>query len=318
MVLLKSDPARLFAALRSAWWALALLVPLWGLFYACNAAAWQLLTAGGGGRLPFARALAITVSVFALNYVTPFLSFGGEPIKVLAATPWIGSRRAVASVVAFRLLHALSHVLTNLLALLPALWLLPPTPTVALSAAVLAVALLAAALFLLSRHREGVCVHTLTLLERVPLLSRLVRRLRPEVEVLHELDAHVTAVRGSAPKRFGLALAIELTGRVLAASEFTLILWALGHGFHPLTGFVAGSFSSLVVNLLIFLPFELGSKEGGLYLIFQLLGFDPVIGVQTALLSRVRELVWVVFGLVVLALSGESTAHAGGAARRVG
>ena len=29
-----------------------------------------------------------------VNYATPLMSFGGEPLKVVAATPWLGHRRA--------------------------------------------------------------------------------------------------------------------------------------------------------------------------------------------------------------------------------
>ena len=305
LIVWRAGPARLVAGLGAAWWVFALLVPLWVLVYACNAAAWRLLTSDGSARVPFPRALAITVSTFALNYATPMASFGGEPLKVLAATPWLGSRRAVGSVVAFRLLHSLSHVLACLLALVPAALLLPRMPALDAGLAVAGVGLVVTALFLLSRHREGLFVQVLGLLGRVPLLGRVVRRLRPEAGVLRELDAHLTSIYSSAPGRFRAALVTELAGRLLTVSEFTLIMWALGLGFHPLAGFVAGALSSLLTNLVAFIPFELGTKEGSLYLIFGWLGFDPSVGVQAALVSRLRELCWMALGIGLLWLAGD-------------
>ena len=60
--------------------------------------------------------------------------------------------------------------------------------------------------------------------------------------------------------------------------------------------FVVGSFSSLVVNILIFLPFELGAKEGALYVMFGWIGVTPALGIAAAALSRMRELIWIAVG----------------------
>jgi len=43
-----------------------------------------------------------------------------------------------------------------------------------------------------------------------------------------------------------------------------------------------------VQNVIFVVPFEVGTKEGSLYLVFQLLGLDPALGVYTAIVSRLR------------------------------
>src|SRR6185503_19010481 len=124
----KAGPATLWAGLRSSLWVVAALIPLWAAVYLLNAIAWRLLTSEGGSAIALPKAVLMTVVAFAVNYSTPLLSFGGEPLKVVAATKALGRPRAVGSIVAFRLLHALAHVVCFLLALVPALLLLPHTP----------------------------------------------------------------------------------------------------------------------------------------------------------------------------------------------
>jgi uncharacterized protein (TIRG00374 family) len=296
----KAGPATLWAGLRSAIWVAAALFPLWVGVYLCNAMAWRLLTSDGDSRLSLPAAFRISVMAFAVNYSTPLMSFGGEPLRVMAATPVLGRRRAVGSVVAFRLLHALAHVIGFLVALVPAAILLPHTPLVLTCIALTGAALLLIGWFLVSRHREGLAIHLLELLRRLPLIGRLAVRLERHTPALHEIDAHLTAVYTRAPRRFFAALAVEAVGRALTLGEYWVILYGLGLGVDPARAFVVASFSSLVINVLIFLPFELGAKEGGLFFIFQWLGMTPALGIQAALLSRIRELTWIGIGWVLV------------------
>src|SRR2546428_13447979 len=89
---------------------------LYGLVYGCNARAWWLMMADEPGRPPFWRTYAITVSGFALNFVTPMVNVGGEPFKIAAASPWLGVRRAAGSVIAFQMLPTLGMVVSWLTA----------------------------------------------------------------------------------------------------------------------------------------------------------------------------------------------------------
>jgi len=292
----KAGPDRLWEGLRGSLWVAVALIPLWATVYLLNAMAWRQLTSAGGEPIPLLHALRMTVIAFAVNYSTPLLSFGGEPLKVVAATPALGRRRAVGSIVAFRLLHALVHVLWFLVALIPAALLLPRTSLSVAGVLIVGAVLVSITFFLLSRHREGLAIHLLQGLKRLPLLRRIAIRLEPQTEALHEIDRHVTEVYHSAPGRFYSALAYEMIGRLLTLAEYWVILYGLGLGMDPWRAFVVASFSSLVINVLVFVPFEIGTKEGGVYLIFDWLGIDPVLGLAAALLSRIRELTWIAVG----------------------
>jgi len=206
----------------------------------------------------------------------------------------------VGSIVAFRLLHALAHVLCFLLALIPAAILLPRTPVTLAAIGVIGTVLLLITYFLISRHSEGLALHALQLLRRLPLLKRLAVRLEPRTAMLHEIDTHVTAIYKSDPRRFFGALVVEMVARLLSLAEYWVILYGMGLGVDPLRAFVVASFSSLVVNALIFVPFELGTKEGGVFLMFEWLGIAPGLGLAAALLSRLRELIWIAIGWAMI------------------
>ncbi|HEV8355628.1 MAG TPA: lysylphosphatidylglycerol synthase domain-containing protein [Gemmatimonadales bacterium] len=296
----KSGPRVLIAGLRASAWVVAALIPLWTLVYLLNAIAWRMLTSEGGKPIPLPRAFVMTLVTFAVNYSTPLLSMGGEPLKVLAATPALGRARAMGSVVAFRLLHALAHGIAFLAALVPAAVLLPHTAPVAGVLLSVGAVLVLLVTFLLSRHREGLAIHALGLLRRIPLLRRLAVRLEPRTAAFHEVDAHVTAIYTSAPRRFYAALGVEMVARFFALSEYWVILWGMGLGVNPWKAMVVASFSSLMVNLFVFLPFELGAKEGALYLMFGWLGITPALGLAAALLSRLRELVAIAVGWALI------------------
>lgn len=284
-------------SIAGAGWVVLPVVALWGVVYACNARAWQLLVPHRPPAFTFRRAFLLSVHAFALNFATPFLAMGGEPFRVTGAARWLGTSRAVGSVVGFRFLHATAHLIVFLLAIIPTAILLPHTAPILGGLAVVAAILGLILSFLLSQHREGVFEKGVALLSRVRLLRPIAHRLERHRETLQELDRELTAIHREAPWHFQRALAIELLGRLLCTLEYALILWSLGVDQVLLRGFVIANASSLITNLLIFIPFEMGTKEGGSFAIFGLLGLEPALGMTAALLSRVRELSWMAIGL---------------------
>jgi len=296
----ESGPSLLLASVRSSGWVLAPVMALWVIVYCGNTLAWQRLVVRRPPGFTFWRAWALNVASFGLNYATPVIALGGEPIKVMGASPWLGRRRAAASVVGFRFLHSTAQLIVMLIALVPAAMLLPHTPAFAAGLVAAAVCLTATTAFLLSRHRAGVFERTLDLVARFPGFRRLRPRLEAERPRLRSLDVEFTAIHRESPRSFLTAMGLEIVARILSTLEFALILHGLGLGGDPVRAFVVANFSSLVIILLFFIPFELGAKEGSVYLIFHWLGFDPALGTAAAVLSRLRELLWMAIALVIL------------------
>src|SRR5207302_1378812 len=271
---------------------------------ACNAGAWWLVMAGEPSRPPFWRAWAITVASFSLNFMTPLVNVGGEPFKIAAVAPWLGLRRAAGSAVIYQMLHTFGMLLSLLTAVVLGLILLPHAPVIValLAAAFLVLAVLA--LLLLTGHQRGMLAGALDLLHRTPLLDRLARRLEPKRATLASMDEQIAQFYRASPRRFLQALALEYASRCLFMAEYLLIALSVGLDIGYARAYVIGGLTQLVQNALFVVPFEAGTKEGSLYLLFQLLGLDPALGVYTAIVSRVRDLVWIGAGVGLVWLSG--------------
>jgi uncharacterized membrane protein YbhN (UPF0104 family) len=306
--------ARLAADAARTGWMFAVILPLYGLVYLCNAAAWWLVMAGEPRRPPFWRTYAITVSGFALNFVTPMVNVGGEPFKIAAVAPWLGLRRAAGSAVLYQMLHTLGLLLSFLTAVVLGAVLLPPQPVV-LGALAAAGAVLAALVWLLlAGHRRGGLERALDLLHRVPLLGRLARRLEPRRPALAELDAQITDFYHRAPRRFAQALALEYASRAVFMAEYLLIALSVGVDIGYARAYAIGGLAQLVQNVLFVVPFEVGTKEGALYVLFRGFGLDPALGVYAALVSRLRDLVWIGVGVALVWVAGRRPAPQGAAA----
>jgi uncharacterized protein (TIRG00374 family) len=284
---------------RTGWWLLPITL-IYLPVYALNAVAWHLTLAGERGRPPFPRLLAITISGFAINYLTPVISLGGEPYKVAAIAPHVGGRRATGSVIVFTMLHAFSHLLIWLTAVVGALLALTPPPAFATVLVVLGVIISALTAFIFARHRKGVLEGLVDLLGRVPLLRRLARRLEVHREALEDIDRQITDFYHLDRRRFWLALVLEYVSRALSMLEYWFIFLSLGIPLGLGHAFLIGAFSSLIMNILFFMPFELGSKEGGLFALFELIAGRGATGVTASIVSRLRELAWIVVGLLLI------------------
>lgn len=289
-------------------WVFAPIVLVWGVVYVTNTIAWLTLAEDGPSGLRFPRAYAISVASFAINYITPMISLGGEPFKIAASARWLGGNSAASSVVAFRVVHTLGQLIFWILTIPIAYALLPHTTTTLVVLAIGTVALIIGALLLGLLLRASAIEPLLAGLAArfatTPLLGRVARLVLGGRTSLALIDSALARLARERSGALALALVAEVSGRFIAVIEYFLIARSIGVEIGYPAAVLIGGFSQLVLNLLFFIPFELGSKEGGLYLIFQLLGLPPSLGVYTAIVSRLRELTWIAIGLLLIWLSG--------------
>jgi uncharacterized protein (TIRG00374 family) len=282
------------------------IVALYGLVYVCSAMAWRLTMAAGPERPSYWRTYAVLVSSGALNFLTPLINAGGEPYRAAAMAPWLGTWRAAGSVILHRMLHSFSYVLVWLTAVLLAFLLLPrathPIVWVLLAAALLLIiGIIALFLFAL---REGVLERILNWVQRAPLIRRLAVRLEPRRARIIELDQQITDFYHGSPKRFVQAIALEYLGRCLFMLELVLVAASLGFSLPYFRAFAIVGLEAILSNALFFIPFEMGSREGAYYVLFQLFGMDPQIGLYASIVARIRDFVWIAGGLLLIWVTG--------------
>jgi uncharacterized protein (TIRG00374 family) len=298
IIIARSDPRRLVTDVRDAGWTVPAIVAVYGAVYVLNAIAWR-MTMMEPPRISFPRTYVITVSAFAMNYLTPFVSIGGEPFKIVAASQWLGTSRGTASVLNFRLVHVQAHVLFFLSGVVLGFFLLPrdEVGTGALLAVAAVLIVIGAVVFTI--HRRGMVERILDLLMKTPGIRQLARKLEARRDALIEIDEQLMAFHRDAPHRYLGALAAEYAARSLSMLEFYFIARGVGTPVSFPVAFLIASFSSLIVNFFFFMPFNVGTKEGGLYFIFHMLGLPARLGVAAAVLSRLRELSWIMIGLLL-------------------
>jgi uncharacterized protein (TIRG00374 family) len=296
--------------LRQAGW---MLLPVLGvnlLMYTGNALAMHFVLAVEPRRPPFLRTLCIIISGFAVNYVTPVVAAGGEPLRVLALERWVGRQRAVGAVVLFTMFHSLSSLAWWLAALIAAFFIVPLTPMrlVALGGATLVVATLGGLLLVL--HREGLFLRLLRLARRIPRLSQRLERWH---DVMALLDTHIKDFYHAHPRRFVAALTAELLSRVAMVAELWFIGWGIGLHLSPLHALALSGLGALAINTFFFVPFGLGSKEASWMAIFAIVGSTAEFGVYASVVNRLQELIWtgVGIGLLTLLPSGAPAAVEG-------
>jgi len=288
---------------------------VYALVYACSTLAWR-LTMGDSNRPSFWRTYAVTISAGALNFLTPVVNAGGEPFRVAALAPWLGKRRAAGSVILHRMLNSFAYVLVWLTAIVLAFALLPrETPKVVrVILGVAGLLLLCLLALILSAHRSGVLERLLNWMGRVPLVRRLAARLEPKRAMLMELDQQITEFYHRHPGRFVQAILLEYLSRCIFMVELVLIVASLGYRLGYLRAFTIGGLEALAGNILFVVPFEIGAREGAYYVLFNLFGLDPQLGLYTSIVSRVRDFVWIGVGLVLIWAAGAQTPRAARAA----
>ena len=272
------DYRELWVNLKRAGIYLPLVLLLWLFVYLINTLSWYIIIRSGGKPgFSFSRLYKFTVTGFALNYVTPVGLMGGEPYRIMELKPFIGIERATSSVILYVMMHIFSHFcfwLTSVLlyvCLYPVGWVM----SVILGAITL-FCLLVTVLFI-KGYRHGMAVAFIRMGSRLPFLKK---------KVLHFAETHKEK--------------LEYTARVVSCLEIWLILNVLTTNVSFADCCLIAAFSSLLANLLFFLPMQLGGREGGFALAVGGLSLSGAYGVYAALITRVREMVWIVIGLALM------------------
>ncbi len=288
---------------RAGVWLPAVIV-LWLPIYMLNARAWQLILNDGGGRsVGFWRMLKYTISGYALNYVTPVGLLGGEPYRIMELSGRVGATKAAGSVILYAMTHILSHFCFWSLAVLLFVALYLPSLNAPLLCVLALVALFCALgiYFFMQGYRNGLAMRAMRLFSRLPFLGRRVRRFADShADALRNVDAQISALHAQRRATFYLSLTLELGARLLGCVEIMFILFVFTRDVSYWDCVLVQAFSSLFANLFFFVPMQMGAREGGLALIADILHIRGAYGVLTGLLTRVRELVWIAIGLLLI------------------
>ena len=289
--------------LRRAGYYLPLVLILWLFIYLINTASWWIILRSGGDvkTLSFAKLFKFTVSGFAINYVTPVGLMGGEPYRIMELKPYVGVERATSSVVLYVMMHIFSHFVFWL----SAVGLYVCLYRVSWEMGVVLGLITALCLFLtfvfIKGYKHGMAVACLNIASHIPFLKKhAVRFLDKNKEKLENIDNQIALLHSQKKRTFYGSLSLEYIARIVGCLEIWLILNVLTTDVSFMNCVLVVAFSSLLANMLFFLPMQLGGREGGFALAVAGLSLSGAFGVYAALLTRVRELFWIIVGLVLV------------------
>jgi hypothetical protein len=176
-------------------------------------------------------------------------------------------------------------------------------------AAVIAVALLAVR----SGHRHGFVTRLTGWVARRRLgrLSTWLARREADFEAV---DAQLVALHRDQRGRLMAAIAVDYLSRVVAVGELLIVAYAVGNAMSWSAATMISGLSALAVNIFFILPYEMGSREGSLYALFALAGVPASVGMIAAVLTRIREIVWCLLGLLLAGKGGRRAARDAAAA----
>lgn len=282
-------------------WTIIGCVIIWGGGYLLNALSFEQILYSVGhldrtGKRILSRwqIFKLTVTGYAINYITPFGLLGGEPYRVIALRQMYGTEKATQSVLLYSMMHIGSHFCLWLLSIV---WMMIAMQEMVEGHWIAVIIVFAIIGLLLSLfwylYRHGVAVSFMRRWVDWPLLN-------PSLLPV---------------KVFLRALVYELLSRLLNVFEYWLIMRALGfEGFDYSCALFVVAFSSLFANLLFFAPLQMGTREGGIFFALQLLASYFATGnIESSLFSvavilsfatRIREFIWIAFGLLLMSVSG--------------
>lgn len=296
---------------RAGYWFFAV-IALWGFLYLLNTSAWYIIirstdnsTDGNKGKSPtevgFMWLYKITVSGFALNYATPGGLMGGEPYRIMALTPKVGMERASSSVILYAMTHIFSHLWFWLLSCLLFVATQELSVPMAIMLAVIGFLCVIAIWFFIKGYKKGIAVRCMNILRHFPMIKKWACGfIERHKEQLATIDRQIAALHNQNPKVFVSAVALELACRVASALEIFFILLVINPDANYVQCILILAFTSLLANLLFFMPLQLGGREGGFLMSAKGLALTASAGILIALIVRIRELIWTAIGLLLI------------------
>ena len=282
------------------------LLILWAVIYAVHTLVYLIVMGEAAAKVRFLRMYRICISGFAINNVTPAGIVGGEPYRILELKEYMPAGKATSSTMTFNLIHFLGHMMLWITGALVYLALGCPGDTVTtVLLMIAAVILLAICLYFFRRTHRGFVVPAVRTFSKLPLAGRRIAAFAEKNrEMLEEIDSCYAEFCADRPRLYRAVL-LEYATRLLESAEYLLIFLHLGINIHYWGGILVLTFASLIGNLLFFIPMQAGTREGGIVLALQCLGFGMETAVMGGLIFRIRDLLWIAVGILLIGIGGK-------------
>ena len=224
-------------------------------------------------------------------------------------------QHATSSVILYAMFHVFAHFwfwFTSVFLYLALALVgdLPFDTTVGIVLGIIVVFCLIAFYLFYRGYKYGLVVRLIRWIGHLPGLGGWSNRfLQAHTESLHKVDAQIAALHQQNRKNFYAALGLEYLSRIVQSAEvlFMLLLFGIdgGGGFDGITltflhSILIVSLTTLLSNLIGFLPMQLGVQEGGFAISTAAMGLTVEQGFFVSIICRVREIIWIIIGIALM------------------
>lgn len=289
---------------KTGWWFVGIIL-VWALVYMVNTASWYVIVKDNTDKkVPFFTLFKFTVSGYALNYITPMGLAGGEPYRIMELRRFMSTEKATGNVILYAMMHICSHFFFWLTGAVLIAWFVPMSKGLSIALTAMVAFCIVFIILLFRGYREGLVVKACRIGSKLPFLGKKIRNMKDSTcERLELIDTQIKSLHGERIKTFYISLGLEYLSRMINCIEILMIVLAIGHHATYVDALIIVALSSLFANILFFSPMQLGTRESGLFLAFQAIGIMPEISVSVSMITRIREMFWIMVGILLMKIN---------------
>ena len=266
--------------------------------YGLEAWGWWLTLGASARRVGFLRLFAIRMAGETVNVTTPAAYVGGEPLKAYLLKRFgVPMVEGMASVITAKTTMTLAQMLFILVGLGLAFWIMDAASHYRLAMlASLGLLAFGVGVFVLFQ-RYGLGMGSLTLLRSCGIQLGFLEKRESQ---LHEMDDTIRRFYSQNRRTFYVALGTFFLAWFCETLEVYAILYCLNVSVDVWASISIAALTVFIKGGTFFIPGSLGAQEAGYTVLLVSFGYTEVTGITFALIRRVREILWIVIGLVCL------------------
>ncbi len=303
-------PHELWHQIGALGWGLMPLILAEGLGNLAHTAGWRHCMNGARPHVPLFRLFRMAMAGFAVNYLTPSGSVGGEVSKASLLASVQKGTDAVSSVLLDKLMTAIAHVVLVVVGSFFLLWRVKLPVQLWVAMAIVTGLLIGGITTFLLLQKHGKLGGLCRWLVQHKLGGRFAET---AAQQLSKVDETLKRFYREHPWDLVLSAGWHLLGHSAAILQAWLFL-SLLHQPAPFVTVATAAFLSLWFDLLTFaVPLNLGTLEGSRIVVFKALGCPALLGMAYGMAVRVAQVFWACFGLLsyTLLATGRRRALAG-------
>ncbi len=298
----KFGVSNIIANIQKTGWSILLVFAVWGVVYFLNSLSLYLILGKQRRAIKIIFLYFITLGGSALNIVTPLGNMGGEPYRVMELSKYFSTSFAVSKIILYKMMQWLSHFLLWTFAILIIVFTVELNSKFKIILLSIFAVLILLIFLLIKNHKNGFIE---PLFNKITKFKFIEKRIRSKRQKFVEADSFIKELYNDRPGIFFSVLMTELLARLMASIEFLIILKSIGININFFEAIYVYAIITLIANLFFFMPYAMGVKEGGLYLIMENFMAQSGIGIYVALINRIREFFWIFIGLILVQLNSK-------------